>query len=246
VQWARTIAHPEEDVERFRAHLRGRQILEVRRRGKFVWLQLDEDYSLLIHLRMSGRLHLEPLGRPEHLRVVFELSDGQQLYFYDQRKFGRIWLVDDPSAVLGDLGPEPLSEAFTARALARLLRRRRGMLKPLLLNQRFLSGLGNIYVDESLFLAGLHPQRTADTLSDREIARLHHAIQAVLQQALDHHGTTFDGIFVRPQGEEGRQQEGLRVYGQAGMPCPRCHTPVERIVVGGRGTHFCPRCQPEV
>lgn len=244
VQWPRTIAQPQEDVARFRADLRGRQILGVGRRGKFVWLRLDDGRSLLIHLRMSGRLHLAPLGRPEHLRVTYQLSDGQQLFFYDQRKFGRIWLVDDPDTVLGDLGPEPLSDTFSSQALARLLQRRRGMLKPLLLNQRFLSGLGNIYVDESLFLAGLHPQRTADTLTDREIVRLHQAIRAVLQQALEHHGTTFDGIFVRPHGQEGRQQEGLRVYGQAGMPCPRCHTPIERIIVGGRGTHFCPRCQP--
>jgi formamidopyrimidine-DNA glycosylase len=118
------------------------------------------------------------------------------------------------------------------------------MLKPLLLNQRFIAGLGNIYVDESLFRAGLHPQRTADTLTEGNVVRLYQAIQAVLQQAIDLHGTTFDGIFVRPQGETGRQQEGLQVYGQSGLPCPRCGTPIERIVVGGRGTHICPRCQP--
>jgi formamidopyrimidine-DNA glycosylase len=118
------------------------------------------------------------------------------------------------------------------------------MLKPLLLNQRFVAGLGNIYVDESLFRAGLHPQRTADTLTEGDVIRLYTAIQAVLQQAIDLHGTTFDGMFVRPQGEEGKQQEGLQVYGQAGLPCPRCGTAIERIVVAGRGTHICPHCQP--
>jgi formamidopyrimidine-DNA glycosylase len=118
------------------------------------------------------------------------------------------------------------------------------MLKPLLLNQRFVAGLGNIYADETLFRAGLHPRRTADTLSDEEVVRLYGAIRAVLRQALDHHGTTFDGIFVRPQGEEGRQQEGLNVYGRGTLPCLRCGTAIERIVVTGRGTHYCPRCQP--
>jgi formamidopyrimidine-DNA glycosylase len=118
------------------------------------------------------------------------------------------------------------------------------MLKPLLLNQQFLSGLGNIYVDESLFRAGLHPMRTADTLKREEVKRLYEGIQATLRQAIAQHGTTFDGLFVRPDGEAGRQQEGLKVYGQAGLPCTRCGAPIERITVGQRGTHFCPVCQP--
>lgn len=255
VDWPRTIAEPAEDVERFRQGIRGCRIAGLRRRGKFVVIDLDGGPdercgALLIHLRMSGRLVLEPLGRPQHLRVTFSLSEGGQqteskrLYFYDTRKFGRIWLVQDPTAVVGDLGPEPLAEGFTQAAFHALLAKRRGMLKPLLLNQRFLAGLGNIYADEALFLARLHPQRKADTLSRAEILRLYQAIQSVLEGAIEHHGTTFDGVFVRPQGEEGRQQEKLNVYGQAGMPCPRCGTPIERIVVGGRGTHFCPHCQP--
>ncbi|MBN1641028.1 MAG: bifunctional DNA-formamidopyrimidine glycosylase/DNA-(apurinic or apyrimidinic site) lyase [Anaerolineae bacterium] len=243
VDWARIIASPREDVEGFRAGLRGRRIERAWRRAKFVVLSLDDGWSLIVHLRMSGRLMLAPVGRPEHLRVVLALSSGA-LHFYCQRKFGRIWLVEDPQTVLGDLGPEPLSDAFTFERFAALLRGRRGMLKPLLLNQRFIAGLGNIYTDESLFRAGLHPCRRADTLDDDEIARLHGAIRAVLQQALDHHGTTFDGIYVRPQGEEGRQQEGLSVYGQAGAPCPRCGGAIERIVVAQRGTHICPSCQP--
>ncbi len=199
-------------------------------------------HSLLIHLRMSGRLTLAPGGRPEHLRIHFILSTGE-LYFYCQRKFGRVWLIDDPERVLGDLGPEPLATQLTLGQFAEMLGRRRGMIKPLLLNQRFMAGLGNIYVDEALYLARLHPCRAADSLSETEIGRLYRAIRAVLGQALVHHGTSFDGIFVRPQGQEGRQQEGLRVYGQAGEPCARCGTPIERIVVGGRGTHICPRCQ---
>ncbi len=243
VDWARTIAHPVEEIDLFCQGVRGRRIEHLWRRGKYAILDLDDGQHLLFHLRMSGRLLLSPSGRPEHLRIRFDLSDGGHLYFYNQRKFGRVWLVWDPAPVIGDLGPEPLPETFSAGQFRAMLGRRRGMLKPLLLNQRFLAGLGNIYVDESLFLAGLHPRRAANTLSEADADCLYEAIQQVLEQALDHHGTTFDGIFVRPQGEEGRQQEGLRVYGQAGQPCPRCGTPIERDVVGGRGTHYCPRCQ---
>ena len=258
VDWARTIAQPAEDIDQFCAGVRGRQIVDLRRRGKFILLQLGDGCryrtsdgsqhrtpgACLIHLRMSGRLLVEPLGLPRHLRIVFDLSDGGCLYFYDQRKFGRVWLVHDPDTVVGDLGPEPLDEAFGPSALRALLRNRRGMLKPLLLNQRFIAGLGNIYVDESLFMAGLHPKRAADTLTEAEVRRLCNAIQTVLRQAIDLQGTTFDGVFVRPEGEQGRRQEGLSVYGQAGLPCGRCSTPIERIKVGGRGTHFCSRCQP--
>jgi len=242
VDWARILADPAEDIDAFRRGVRGRRIEEVWRRGKFIALTLSDGHYLLIHLRMSGRLTLAPTGRPEHLRIRFDLSAGE-LYFYCQRKFGRVWLVDDPEQVIGDLGPEPLSPGLTAEEFAELLGRRRGMIKPLLLNQRFIAGLGNIYVDEALYRARLHPCRTADSLSAEEVERLYVAIRDVLGQALDHHGTTFDGIFVRPQGQEGRQQEGLLVYGQAGQPCIRCGRPIERIVVGGRGTHICPHCQ---
>jgi formamidopyrimidine-DNA glycosylase len=250
VLWARTIAEPLEAPERFRAAIRGSRIMRLGRRGKFILLYLGDGRSsqplltCLIHLRMSGRLLLEPSGPPRHLRLVYELSDGGRLYFYDQRKFGRIWLVQDPEVVLGDLGPEPLRDSFDREMFSALLSRRRGRIKPLLLNQQFIAGLGNIYVDEALFCAGLHPERTADTLTTVEMDRLHDAIQTVLRRAIQLHGTTFDGMFVRPEGEEGRHQEGLKVYGQAGLPCVRCGTAIERTKVAGRGTHFCPHCQP--
>ena len=244
VDWARIIAHPEQDIQRFRSGIQERGIVRLWRRGKFILFDLDDGQYVAIHLRMSGRLLLAPGGLPQHLRVRFELSDGGRLHFYNQRKFGRIWLVDDLQDVIGDLGPEPLAESCTSTSFAALFHRRRGMIKPLLLNQRFIAGLGNIYVDESLYHAGLHPRRTADTLTETDLMRLYEVIRAVLQQAIDHHGTTFDGIFVRPQGKEGRQQEGLAVYGQKDRPCLRCDTPIERIVVGGRGTHVCPHCQP--
>jgi formamidopyrimidine-DNA glycosylase len=249
VDWARTIALPEEDVASFCATQRGLQIAGVARRAKYVRLDLSQGDTdawgaCLIHLRMSGRLVMQPTGRPEHLRVTWHLSDGQTLYFYNMRKFGRVWLTRDPEQVLADLGPEPLSESFTLALFRERLSQRRGMLKPLLLNQHFLAGLGNIYVDESLFRARLHPERKADTLDADDVRRLYEAIQAILQQAIAQHGTTFDGLFVRPDGEAGRQQEGLNVYGQAGLPCTRCGTPIERTTVAQRGTHYCPHCQP--
>jgi len=253
VSWPRTIAEPAEDVEAFRNGVVGRRIVQVGRRGKLIWLRLDDGQSVVIHLRMSGRLVLLPAASGRHLRVTFALAHasgpGQGepehicLYFYDQRKFGRIWLTRDAARMFGDLGPEPMEAAFGIEELALLLARRRGALKPLLLNQRVIAGLGNIYVDEALFRAGVHPQRAANTLSREEDVSLHSAIEAVLQHAIELHGTTFDGLFVRPGGEEGRHQEGLQVYGRAGLPCTRCGTPIERIVVAGRGTHFCPRCQ---
>ena len=248
VDWPRILAHPQEDADRFCAEIQGKLIADVWRRAKYVVLDLNRAGhpwgACLIHLRMSGRLHLEPLGQPSHLRVQFDLSDVQRLYFYNMRKFGRVWLVRDPESVLRGLGPEPLDESFTPCLFRSLLSERRGMLNPLLLNQRFVAGMGNIYVDEALFRAGLHPQRTADTLQEADVLRLYSTIRSTLQQAIDHHGTTFDGVFVRPQGQEGRQQEGLQVYGQTGLPCVVCSTPVERIEVAGRGTHFCPHCQP--
>jgi formamidopyrimidine-DNA glycosylase len=242
--WPRTIARPQEDIEAFCEGISGRTIVGLRRRGKFIVFDLDDGQHMLIHLRMSGRLMLSPDGDPRHLRVVFKLANGGRFYFYNQRKFGRIWLVKDTQTVVGDLGPEPLDPDLTVDRFTALFDGRRGMIKPLLLNQRFIAGMGNIYVDEALFRAGLHPERKADTLTDADLARLYQAIRAVLRQALDHHGTTFDGIFVRPSGQEGRQQEGLCVYGQQDRPCVRCGELITRIVVGGRGTHICVRCQP--
>jgi formamidopyrimidine-DNA glycosylase len=244
VDWSRIVALPKEDIAAFSEGIGGCTIVGLWRRGKFIVFDLDDGQHILIHLRMSGRLMLSPNGDPRHLRILFALSGGARLYFYNQRKFGRVWLVNDVEAVLSDLGPEPLSPDLTLERFQALFSNRRGMIKPLLLNQRFIAGLGNIYVDESLFRAGLHPERTADSLTQADLARLYRAIRAVLQQALDHHGTTFDGIFVRPFGQEGRQQEGLSVYGQEDQACVRCGGVITRIVVGGRGTHICVGCQP--
>ena len=182
--WERTLAEPTPEV--FGQRIVGPRICSLRRRGKFLVFGLSGRLFLLVHLRMTGRLEVLPPEAPRspHTRVIFDLDDGRELRFADARKFGRIWLVDDPEVVLGDLGPEPLAEAFTAEVFRELLAGRQGRIKPLLLDQRFLAGLGNIYADEALHLAGVHPCRPACSLTEEEAGRLHQAIRQVLQEAI--------------------------------------------------------------
>jgi formamidopyrimidine-DNA glycosylase len=193
---------------------------------------------LLIHLKMSGKLsvvdHTEPVAK--HDRVVFDLDDGRQLRFNDIRKFGKMWLVADPETVTGAIGPEPLDRVFTLSKFRELVQSRSGTIKPLLLNQEFLAGVGNIYADESLWLAKIHPLRKTDSLAEAEVAALYRSIRRVLRTAIEDEGTDAgDGVI------EGDYQP--RVYGRTDKPCYRCHRPIHRIVVGQRGTHFCPQCQ---
>ena len=244
VFWNKTVAAP--DPAKFARDIRSRKILALSRRGKFIAAALSGDRTLLVHLRMSGHVDVAPAGsRPRrHDRVVWTLDDGRQLRFEDTRKFGRVWLVDDPAQVLGELGPEPL--AISPAAFAAGLAARARLLKPLLLDQTFLAGVGNIYSDEALWAARLHPRLRADALSSAQAAALLRAIQAVLRKGIRNLGTTFGAgktHFVLPRGERGRNQEHLNAYGQTGAPCPRCGTPIRRILVGQRSTHYCPRCQ---
>jgi len=232
--------------EVFARRLTDQVVTDVRRRGKWVVIALSGGDTLLIHLRMTGRLIVESEGclADRHLRVLFFLDDGRRLHFIDQRKFGRIVLTGDPQSVLGDLGPEPLDGDFTPERLGRMLARRRGRIKPLLLNQRFLAGLGNIYTDEALWRARVHPLRRADTLSFVEIRDLHGAIRGVLRAAIESGGTTLsDGSYQQTDGRPGQFAGRLVVYGREGQPCLRCGSTVERITVSQRGTHVCPRCQ---
>ncbi len=196
---------------------------------------------------MTGRLRWLPAGseRHQHLRAVLTLDDGRELQFEDQRKFGRLYLVPDAASleeVLAKVGPEPL-EGVSREEFHDLLRRRRAQLKPLLLDQRFLAGLGNIYVDEALYRAKLHPLRRSDTLSPAEIDRLYNGIVAALRQGIDNRGTTL-ASYRDAWGTAGRNQERLLVFRQEGKPCPTCGTPIAKTRIGGRGTHFCPTCQP--
>jgi formamidopyrimidine-DNA glycosylase len=244
VRWARSVVPPEPAA--FAAGLIGQTVTAVGRRGKWIIVSLSEAGALLVHLRMTGRLVIEPGDAPDdpHTRVLFQLDDRRRLRFSDQRKFGRLVLTSDPHTVLADLGPEPLADDFTVARLEEMLARRRGRIKPLLLNQRFLAGLGNIYADEALFRARLHPLRRADTLTPAEVRRLFQAIRSLLQAAIGSGGTTLaDAAYQQPDGRSGEYADLLAVYGRGGQACQRCEAEIERIVVGQRSTHYCPFCQ---
>lgn len=237
LRWPRTLAAPSPAV--FKKRLKGQQIESISRRAKFLDLQLSDSH-LLIHLRMSGDL-LVVLGgyRPaKHDRLIAHLSEDTSLIFSDPRKFGRVWLVDDPAEIFRDLGPEPLSEAFTPDWFYSALRLRRRQLKPLLLDQTFLAGLGNIYTDEALHLAKLHPLSLSDSVTKKQAKGLWQAIREVLEEGVRRNGASIDWVY-----RGGDFQNHFRVYGRTGEPCPVCGTTIERITVGQRGTHFCPQCQ---
>ncbi|MDJ0883598.1 MAG: bifunctional DNA-formamidopyrimidine glycosylase/DNA-(apurinic or apyrimidinic site) lyase [Desulfobacterales bacterium] len=233
----------------FRRQLTGSCIQAIFRRAKFIVWQMEDQKHLLVHLRMTGRFHFAAPGSryARHEHIAFRLDDGRQLRFHDTRKFGRFYLPADPDAVLSRLGPEPLAPGFSAKHLERRLRGRRRMLKPLLLDQRFIAGLGNIYVDEALWDAGLHPMRTTDTLGQADIRRLHRAIRKVLRRGLKNLGTTLGTgatTFYSVARSRGRNRDQLKVFRRTGAPCPRCRRPIERLVVGQRSTHICTTCQP--
>jgi len=231
----------------FQQSVEGLRFGRIGRRGKTLILALPP-HDLVIHLRMTGRLYVCESAVSEwethpHVRAVFSLAGGGRLYMRDQRKFGRMYLVADADSIIGNLGPEPLDSAFTAERLGQILGRHHRQIKPLLLDQHMVAGLGNIYVDETLWLAGLHPLRSSDSLTTAEVVALHQAIRNVLNAALAHGGTTMRD-YRNADDELGAHQFSLAVYGRTGEPCPRCGTPITRMVVGQRGTHVCPTCQP--
>lgn len=236
--WERTLAEP--SPAEFVPRLKGQLIEDIGRRGKFLYFRLTTDW-LLFHLRMSGDLLVKPAGTPleTHDRLVLKLEGDIQLVFNDARKFGRVWLVDEVDRVVGDLGPEPLDEGFTAEALFDRLHATRRQLKPLLLDQTFLAGLGNIYVDEALNLAKLHPLTPANRLRPEQATQLLESIRTVLRDGIARNGASIDWVY-----RGGDFQNYFRVYQRTGEPCPECGTSIARIIVGQRGTHYCPYCQP--
>jgi formamidopyrimidine-DNA glycosylase len=241
--WPNQIVTPEPDALAMR--IRGRTFQQVRRRGKYLVFELDQGEVLIIHLKMSGQLSVKPGDEAldKYVHTIFRLDGGDELRFRDVRKFGRVYLVTNPDRVLGQLGPEPLSATFTVEWLTGQLGRRRRVLKPLLLDQTFLAGVGNIYADEALFRAAIRPDRRADSLRDREVASLHEAIQTVLRMGIERQGASIDGSYRQPDGSGGQMQESFAAYGRTGQDCVRCPGAVERIVLGGRSTHFCGNCQ---
>jgi formamidopyrimidine-DNA glycosylase len=253
VRWPRTIATS--PPRRFERDIQDQVILDVSRRAKFLHFRLSRSH-LFIHLRMSGDLVIKP-GRPraeKHDRLVLELaatpqalSSGRREYsmtgktcliFNDTRKFGRVWLTNEAEVVTGRLGPEPLGPAFTAKWLHTSLHARQRHLKPLLLDQTFVAGLGNIYTDEALHMARLHPLKRSHTVSHPQAQRLHAAIRRVLAEGIRRNGASIDWVY-----RGGDFQNHFRVYDREGEPCPVCGTSIKRVVVGQRGTHLCPRCQ---
>jgi formamidopyrimidine-DNA glycosylase len=178
----------------------------------------------------------------KYVHTAFQLDNGQELRFRDTRKFGRVYLVHDPEQILGKLGPEPLEADFTPEVLQERLNGRTRALKPLLLDQQLIAGVGNIYADEALFYAKLHPTRPANTLSKNEFIKLHGAIQKVLQLGIEREGASIN-LYTKPDGSKGDMQNAVAVFRRTGDPCYGCGRPIERIVLGGRSTHFCPNCQ---
>jgi len=241
VLWNRSLAVPL--LVEFYEKIKGQQILAVDRRGKFILIRLSRQ-SLLIHLRMSGDIFVE-MGETtrnhKHDRVILDFTDGSRLAFNDTRKFGRVWLVDDPESVFGGLGPEPLEESLTAESFFEKLGRSKRQVKPLLLDQTFIAGLGNIYTDEALFTAGIHPTTPANLITAEKAAGLLNAIREVLLEGIKRNGASIDWVY-----RGGDFQNHFNVYQRDGDPCNRCGTIIERIIIGQRGTHFCPHCQPRI
>lgn len=247
VLWQRTLGGM--SPASFERAVVGARIVRVWRRAKFVVADLERRGraagSLVGHLRMTGRMHVEPASVDvgPYRKVSLALDDGKSFHFIDVRKFGRLFHAEHVETVFEGLGPEPLGGGFTARWLHEALRARRRALKPLLLDQSFVAGLGNIYVDESLFAAGLHPRARSDRVGALRAARLHATIRATLSEAIAREGSSFDTFYRTPEGNPGSFQHQFRVYGRAGLPCVACGAPIARTVVGQRGTHFCRACQ---
>jgi formamidopyrimidine-DNA glycosylase len=247
VLWPRTVAAP--GAEEFAARMVGQRFATFGRRAKYMLLGLESGDTLIVHLRMTGHLFVKDAAAPPdaHTHVLFDLDDGHRLHYQDPRKFGRLWLTAEPERLLAKLGPEPLGEQFTAAVLAQKLAGRKASIKALLLDQKLAAGVGNIYADEALFRAGIHPARPGGSLTPAEIERLAVAVAAVLAEGIAAAGSSLGGSslqnYSRPGGQAGSFQEEHRVFRRTGQPCFVCGAPITRIVLGQRSTHFCPQCQ---
>ena len=242
VHWPGTVKG--NTVEGFIDGLKGQTVATVRRRGKFIVWELSGGKRLLTHLKMTGALLAQDAAAapPPYNRAEITLDDGMKVYFRDPRKFGRMRVIEHDKA-FDELGPEPLEPEFTADVLESILKKRKSPIKPTLLDQTLIAGIGNMYADEALFEAKIHPLRAADNLSPGEYRRLYKAIQHVLTAAIESKGASISN-YVRPGGELGQAHFAFKVAHKRGENCPLCNTPLERMVVRGRGTYLCPHCQP--
>ncbi len=238
--WARTLESP--TAKEFASRIVGQRFTDIGRRGKYLLFHLEKD-TLVIHLRMSGDLWFEAADDPiaPHHRLLIFLDNEHRLAFNDTRKFGRVWLIEETETLLGHLGPEPLEDSFTSQDFHQRLGKYRRQIKPLLLDQSFLAGVGNIYADEALHLAKLHPLTRSHTLGIKDATLLFDNIRAVLEEGIQRNGASIDWVY-----RGGDFQNYFQVYQRTGEPCYQCATPIERITVGQRGTHFCPQCQPQL
>jgi formamidopyrimidine-DNA glycosylase len=243
VLWERTLENISPQI--FQQKIAGQTVENIHRRGKFLVFTLNRD-TMLVHLRMSGDLRVEAGFYPDgntialqpHDRLVLWFASGQRMAFNNPRKFGRVWLTDTPQEVLGVLGPEPLDETLTDQQFHAMLLAYKRMLKPLLMDQHFLAGMGNIYTDEALFRAKLHPRTISNTLTQPRSTLLLQEMRKVLKEGIQRNGASIDWVY-----RGGDFQNDFNVYGRAGEACPRCGTEIVRMLVGQRGTHICPNCQ---
>ncbi len=240
--WDRIVRQP--SVEEFCSRLTGQEIAGVARRGKYLIISLASGKVLIIHLKMTGSLLIKPASAEpdKFIRAIIHLDNGSRLYFRDPRKFGAMWLVEDENTIVGKLGPEPLEANFTPQLLAQRLNNRTAPIKALLCDQSLIAGVGNMYADEALFTARIHPLRSGKSLSRNEIERLHRAIQQVLRAAINDKGASVNTYF-RPGGELGTAHFQFKVAHQRGKNCHVCGTPIQRIPIRNRGSYFCPKCQ---
>lgn len=248
VNWPKSIAHisPADFIK----YLANQTIVSISRRGKFLTLQISNGMTLLIHLRMTGRFSLVPKEAPysTHDHVIVKFIDDWELRFHDTRKFGRLYLVKDASEITSKLGPEPFDEGLTGHLFFQSLQEHKRQIKPLLLDQHFIAGLGNIYVDEALWEAKIHPQTLSSDIKESDAKKLLTSIRFVLKRGMQTKGTTLGtgkSNFYRLDGGRGKHQDSLSVFRKTGNPCPRCGTTIKRIVVAQRSTHICPTCQKQ-
>ena len=236
--WDRTLETPSR--AEFEERVRGQFVTGIGRRGKYLLIKLSQD-TLIIHLRMSGELVVEEKTNPsgKHYRLVLNFADKYRFAFNNIRKFGRVWLTENPDEVIGDLGPEPLEETFTADDFYQLILKHKRQLKYFLLDQKVIAGLGNIYTDEALFKSRLHPARRTTTLTEHEAHLLWESIREVLSDGIKNQGSSIDWMY-----QGGDYQKYLSVYNLEGEACTRCKTPIKRIKIAQRSTYFCPSCQP--
>lgn len=242
--WPGLVKEP--SAEEFRKRLTGQKITGISRRGKYMPVSLSSGESLIMHLKMTGSLLVQEASdeEPRFARAILRLDNGTDVVFRDPRKFGVLRLVKDADSVIGKLGVEPFDEAFTPKRLGEILTARKAPVKILLIEQELIAGIGSMYADEALFAAKIYPLRPGSSLTDAEIKKLHTEIRRVLREGIKNKGASVD-TYYRPDGSRGSAHEQFKVAHRYKEPCPACGTPIQRIKIRGRGSYFCPECQPD-